>query len=84
MLLRASEGCYRIYRIVPAWFFLQCWSTRKECRMRYTTPEWLLENLERRLRLALEQRPVPENKEHLPNIDPIRNLAADGSAQTTA
>jgi len=32
--------------------------------MRYTTPEWLLENLETRLRIALEQSSAREN--HIP------------------
>lgn len=51
--------------------------------MRYTTPEWLLENLEKRLRLALEERPDPKNEEHLPLVDPVGgNLTADPPLRT--
>ena len=50
--------------------------------MRYTTPEWLLENLEKRLRLALEERPVSKNEEHLPKIDPVGTLTAEPPLRT--
>lgn len=49
----------------------------------YTTPEWLLENREKRLRLALEERPDPKNEEHLPPVDPVGgNLTADPPLRT--
>lgn len=52
--------------------------------MRYTTPEWLLDNLEKRLRLALGQNPAPDNQEHLPELDPVRNVSADFPLSTGA
>jgi hypothetical protein len=52
--------------------------------MRYTTPEWLLENLEKRLRLALGESPVPENEDHLPKLDPVGSVTAEFPLSTAA
>lgn len=47
--------------------------------MRYTTPEWLLENLENRLRLALEQPPVPKTEQSAPPMDRLGKIPSEPS-----
>ena len=48
--------------------------------MRYTTPEWLLENLERRLRLAMDQHIDREQSSYAGITVPMEMASAETSA----